>query len=241
MSDGNGLGGSVFCRERWNSWICGRPPDAKALIKDVSVNQERKLGDRRRSDTVVVPTINYASWGLVDVYMTHQHSVGNQAFGPGEVWSQGWNLKKLTGIHLQARSMWLNLTQHGETYQVQTRLGLTDWQLFLDCVNSGAWPVLVGEVICLVNSVNERDLCLLNSRYQFRLVINFLEDSLSTSDRKLKATRSVMPLDVLGCTRATLASSASFMPDLKGMGNLFKTCRAWDRCLQLFIFNGIAL
>ena len=26
-------------------------------------------------------------------------------------------------------------------------------------------------------------------------------------------------------------------PDLKGMGNLFKTCRAWDRCLQLFIFN----
>ena len=148
----------------------------QALIKDVSVNQERKLGDRRRSDTVVVPTINYASWGLVDVYMTSSALRGKPKHsGSGEVWSQGWNLKKLTGIHLQARSMWLNLTQHGETYQVQTRLGLTDWQLFLDCVNSGAWPVLVGEVICLVNSVNERDLCLLNSRYQFRLVINFLE------------------------------------------------------------------
>ena len=96
--------------------------------------------------------------------MTPLHSVGNQSSRvPGGVWSQGWNLKKLTGIHLQARSVWLNLTQHGETYQVQTRLGLTDWQLFLDCVNSGAWPVLVGEVICLVNSVNERDLRLLNS------------------------------------------------------------------------------
>ena len=26
----------------------------------------------------------------------------------------------------------------------------------------GAWPFLVGGVICLVNSVNERDRCLLN-------------------------------------------------------------------------------
>ena len=33
---------------------------AKAFAKDVFINQERKLGDRRRSDTVVVLTINYA-------------------------------------------------------------------------------------------------------------------------------------------------------------------------------------
>ncbi len=32
----------------------------KAFVKDVFINQERKLGDRRRSDTVVVLTINYA-------------------------------------------------------------------------------------------------------------------------------------------------------------------------------------
>jgi hypothetical protein len=31
-------------------------------------------------------------------------------------------------------------------------------------VGGGAWPFLVGGVICLVNSVNERDLNLLNSR-----------------------------------------------------------------------------
>ena len=28
-------------------------------------------------------------------------------------------------------------------------------------MGGGAWPFLVGGVICLVNSVNERDLCLL--------------------------------------------------------------------------------
>jgi hypothetical protein len=30
-------------------------------------------------------------------------------------------------------------------------------------MGGGAWPFLVGGVICLVNSVNERDLNLLNS------------------------------------------------------------------------------
>ncbi len=37
-------------------------------------------------------------------------------------------------------------------------------QIFLDSMDGGAWPFLVGGVICLVNSVNERDLSLLNSR-----------------------------------------------------------------------------
>ena len=35
--------------------------------------------------------------------------------------------------------------------------------LFLDSVGGGAWLLLVGGVICLVNSVNERDFNLLNS------------------------------------------------------------------------------
>ncbi len=35
-------------------------------------------------------------------------------------------------------------------------------KIFLDSMG-GAWPFLVGGVICLVNSVNERDLDLLNS------------------------------------------------------------------------------
>jgi hypothetical protein len=34
-------------------------------------------------------------------------------------------------------------------------------------MGGGAWPFLVGGVICLVNSVNERDLNLLNSYTHF--------------------------------------------------------------------------
>ena len=36
-------------------------------------------------------------------------------------------------------------------------------------MGGGAWPFLVGGVICLVNSVNERDLSLLNSVRYFRI------------------------------------------------------------------------
>ena len=36
-------------------------------------------------------------------------------------------------------------------------------------MGGGAWPFLVGGVICLVNSVNERDLNLLNSYTQLLL------------------------------------------------------------------------
>ena len=36
-------------------------------------------------------------------------------------------------------------------------------KFFLDSMGGGAWPFLVGGVICLVNSDNERDSSLLNS------------------------------------------------------------------------------
>ena len=36
-------------------------------------------------------------------------------------------------------------------------------------MGGGAWPFLVGGVICLVNSVNERDLSLLTSYAELRL------------------------------------------------------------------------
>ncbi|KZV47064.1 hypothetical protein F511_11970 [Dorcoceras hygrometricum] len=44
-----------------------RRTTAKAFAKDVFINQERKLGARRRSDTVLVSTINDADQGSVDV------------------------------------------------------------------------------------------------------------------------------------------------------------------------------
>ena len=42
-------------------------------------------------------------------------------------------------------------------------------------MGGGAWPFLVGGVICLVNSVNERDLNLLNSSMYSRILVSFLE------------------------------------------------------------------
>jgi hypothetical protein len=45
-----------------------------------------------------------------------------------------------------------------------------------------------------------------------------------------------MPLDVLGCTRATLTKPAS-IPWPRGLGNLVKLCRAGDRSLQLLVLN----
>ena len=46
-----------------------------------------------------------------------------------------------------------------------------------------------------------------------------------------------MPLDVLGCTRATLMRSTSILPYPLGLGNLLKSHRDGDRLLQLLIFN----
>ncbi len=48
--------------------------------------------------------------------------------------------------------------------------------------------------------------------------------------------RSVMPLDVLGRTRATLMHSTS-VPWPRGLGNLLNVHRDRDRLLQLLILN----
>ena len=49
--------------------------------------------------------------------------------------------------------------------------------------------------------------------------------------------RSVMPLDVLGRTRATLMKAPSFFPWPRGLGNLLKLHRAGDSPLQLLDFK----
>ncbi len=53
-------------------------------------------------------------------------------------------------------------------------------------MGGGAWPFLVGGVICLVNSVNERDLNLLNSRANYDLH-RLLRGTLCASTRKFEA------------------------------------------------------
>ena len=54
-------------------------------------------------------------------------------------------------------------------------------------MGGGAWPFLVGGVICLVNSVNERDLSLLTSYANVALAANFLEGLLAYSQWKFEA------------------------------------------------------
>ena len=54
-------------------------------------------------------------------------------------------------------------------------------------MGGGAWPFLVGGVICLVNSVNERDLNLLNSGANFLLAAHFLEGQWVSSPWKFEA------------------------------------------------------
>ena len=75
-----------------------------------------------------------------------------------------------------------------------------------------AWQFLVGGVICLVNSVNERDLDLLNSQTIHELLWTSWRDCCVFNQSQEGNNRSVMPLDVLGRTRATLtmATSRSF-------------------------------
>ena len=54
-------------------------------------------------------------------------------------------------------------------------------------MGGGAWPFLVGGVICLVNSVNERDLSLLNSCMKLRFHVSFLEGLRVFNTRKFEA------------------------------------------------------
>ncbi|KAG5129005.1 hypothetical protein JHK84_035402 [Glycine max] len=54
-------------------------------------------------------------------------------------------------------------------------------------MGGGAWPFLVGGAICLVNSVNERDLSLLNSYVEVTLHASFLEGLWPLRPRKFEA------------------------------------------------------
>ena len=162
---------------------------------------------------------------------------------PGEVRLQSWNLKELTEGYHQEWSLRLNLTQHGATHRVRTRSGLTDRELFHDSVGGGAWPFLVGGAICLVDSVNERDLALFSIRASYPFGGSHRP---SQRDRRRFPSRSwrgnnrsVMPLDVPGRTRATLSAAASLkrFPILSGEARPCNGARAWDRRLQWSVSN----
>ena len=135
------------------------------------------------------------------------------------------------------------MTQHGATHRVRTRPGLTDRQLFHDSAGGGAWPFLVGGAICLVDSVNERDLALYigTSRASLRsvAVLSLRGTAGDASSRSRRGNnRSVMPLDVPGRTRATLSAAASLVRlPASGEARPCNGVRAGDRRLQSSVSN----
>ena len=64
--------------------------------------------------------------------------------------------------------------------------GVEPAAFFLDSMGGGAWPFLVGGVICLVNSDNERDLNLL-TRYFYSINVIFLEGLCNLNTWKFEA------------------------------------------------------
>ena len=135
------------------------------------------------------------------------------------------------------------MTQHGATHRVRTRSGLTDRELFHDSVGGGAWPFLVGGAICLVDSVNERDLALFSIRASYPFGGSHRP---SQRDRRRFPSRSrrgnnrsVTPLDVPGRTCATLSAAASLkrFPILSGEARPCNGARAGDRRLQRSVSN----
>ncbi len=128
---------------------------------------------------------------------------------------------------------------------------MIDWlKTFHDSAVGGAWSFLVRGVIRLVNSDNERDLRLylihtgllgprVPSIRKMTGVISVFRDCLIEGRRPLQGeevegnNRSVMPLDILGRTRATLTRSTSSILARKSSGNLFNTRRDGDRSLEL--------
>ncbi|KAH1188040.1 hypothetical protein GmHk_U060314 [Glycine max] len=120
---------------------------AKAFAKDVFINQERKLGARRRSDTVLVSTINDADQGSADVAFRTPLAPYEKSKSLGSGGSMVARLK-LKGID-----------------------GRAPPGLFLDSMGGGAWPFLVGGAILLVNSVNEARPQLLNSYVEIIAIV----------------------------------------------------------------------
>lgn len=72
----------------------------------------------------------------------------------------------------------------------------------------GAWPFLVGGVICLLYCDNERDSSLLNRRSDPSQSDVLLRGTSGVQPHETEQKQVRMPLDVRGRTRATLKESA---------------------------------
>ncbi len=103
-------------------------------------------------------------------------------------------------------------------------------------MGGGAWPFLVGGLICLVNSDNERDLILLISdvnlwlaRVTIRFVDYFLEGlSALLADGSLRQKQVCDALRCPGLHARYTGDCNECFPSSKGVGKLFNDRRDWD-------------
>ncbi|KAK9080893.1 hypothetical protein Syun_031928 [Stephania yunnanensis] len=150
--------------------------------------------------------------GSADVaFRTHRHLMRNQSFWVRGEYGRKVKLKGIDGRAPPGVELRLNLTQHGETYRGPDIVRIDGRELFLDSMGGGAWPFLVGGAICLVNSVNERDLGLLTSYVEVTSTAGFLEGLWPFRPRKFEAIAVRDALrDVTGRARATAMYSTSY-------------------------------
>ena len=87
----------------------------------------------------------------------------------------------------------------------------------------GAWPFLVGGVPCRVNFDNERDFHYLFRRFIDILILHSITNTqLFVNVKEVEGNnRSVMPLEILGCTRATMVNQVG-CSNVVAFGNLVK-------------------
>jgi len=126
--------------------------------------QRTKVGGSKWLDTIVVLTVNYTNKRLGDEPFLQilSESKGNRKYlGFGGTMVARLKLKRIDGRTHQEWSLWFNSTQHGQTHQDRIMIGIDRLKSFRDLLYGGAWPFLVRELICLVNSDNVRDLDIL--------------------------------------------------------------------------------
>lgn len=68
--------------------------------------------------------------------------------GSGGTTTARLKLEGIDGRAHQGWSLWLNLNQHGETYQDQIFFMTDRLQVFQDMIFGGAWPLVVRGLTC---------------------------------------------------------------------------------------------
>jgi hypothetical protein len=99
--------------------------------------------------------------------------------GSGGTTTARLKLEGIDGRAHQGWSLWLNLNQHGETYQDQMFFMTDRLKVFQDMIFGGAWPLVVRGLTCLALIQLTSEII---ANYILLIVIYFLSNSSSNWD-----------------------------------------------------------